>query len=476
MESGFDRQDPELARVCQTVSQLNRAVSGALQAEFGTQRVRGELASITRAASGHWYFTLKDATAQVRCVMFRSRNALVDFAPREGDEVEVLAAVGLYEARGEFQLTVEAMRRFGAGRLWEEFLRLRQRLSAEGLFDSAIKRPLPVLPRRVGVVTSLQAAALRDVLTTLRRRAPYLGIVIYPVPVQGAEAAERIAAMLATASRRAEVDVLLLVRGGGSLEDLWSFNDEAVARAIRACAVPVIVGVGHESDFTIADFAADLRAPTPTAAAELVAPERAALLRDLAARVRSISRALARAMGERAQRLDHALRLLGSPRAPLRSLDARVTELRARCSAASRLRLRLGASAAAVLAQRLGRVRPDPQSLREGLVEQMRRLQRAQPDPLALRRALAERIVRLQRAQERSAQLRASALALRAGALGHLNVQGVLDRGFAILRDGSGRAVTSSASLAAGMAVSATLASGSADLTVIRAHRPAENA
>jgi len=434
---------------------LNRVVSGALQAEFGAQRVRGELASLTRAASGHWYFTLKDASAQVRCVMFRSRNAQIDFAPRDGDEVEVLANIGLYEARGEFQLTVEAMRRFGAGRLWEEFLRLRQRLSAEGLFDTALKRPLPALPRRVGVVTSLQAAALRDVLTTLRRRAPYLGIVIYPVPVQGAEAAGRIAAMLATASRRGEVDVLLLVRGGGSLEDLWSFNEEVVARAIRASAVPVIVGVGHESDFTIADFAADLRAPTPTAAAELVAPERDALLRELAGRLRAMSRALARRMDERAQRLDHAFRLLASPRAPLRSLDARVADLRARCGARARVPLREGRAATAALGDALLRARPAPAQI--------------------LRR-VAELAYRLQKAQQRSAQLRASALALRAGALAHLNVQGVLDRGFAILRDPAGRPLTSVAGLTAGMAVEATLAQGSADLIVARTRPPGDAA
>jgi len=450
MESGSDRQNPELTRVCLTVSQLNRAVSGALQAEFGAQRVRGELASLTRAASGHWYFTLKDASAQVRCVMFRSRNAQLDFAPRDGDEVEVLANVGLYEARGEFQLTVEAMRRFGAGRLWEEFLRLRQRLTAEGLFDSAIKRPLPALPRRVGVVTSLQAAALRDVLTTLRRRAPYLGIIVYPVPVQGSEAAGRIAAMLATASRRAEVDVLLLVRGGGSLEDLWSFNDEGVARAIRACAVPVIVGVGHESDFTIADFAADLRAPTPTAAAELVAPESAVLLRELGTRLRAISRALGRRMGERAQQLDHAFRLLASPRAPLRALDLRIADLRARAAGRARALLRQHRAATADLADSLRRARPAPE---QGLAR------------------LAELGYRLQKAQQRGAQLRASALALRAGALAHLNVQGVLDRGFAILRDPSGRPVTQAAALAPGMPVAATLAQGSADLVVTRSHK-----
>jgi len=416
------------------------------------QRVRGEIASLTRAASGHWYFSLKDAGAQVRCVMFRGRNMLVDFAPREGDEVEVSAAVALYEPRGDFQLTVESLQRFGAGRLWEEFLRLRQRLAAEGLFDEAVKRALPTVPQRVGVVTSLQAAALRDVLTTLRRRAPYLQIVLYPVPVQGAEAGARIAAMLATASRRAEVQVLLLVRGGGSLEDLWAFNEEQVARAIRACAVPVIVGVGHESDFTIADFAADVRAPTPTAAAELVAPERQGLLREVGARWRAIARAAARTLGERAQRLDYALRVLAAPRAPLRGLEARIAELRARCAGQAREQGRRGRAEALTLARALWRARPQLPAMNQRLTDLSRRLQAA---------------------QQRTMSERGATLAHLERALAHLNVQGVLDRGFAILRDPLGRPLTDAATLAVGERVHASLARGSAQLLVERT-RPHE--
>lgn len=400
---------------------------------------------MTRAASGHWYFSLKDASAQVRCVMFRGRNALVDFVPREGDEVEVLASVALYEPRGEFQLTVESLRRFGAGRLWEEFLRLRQRLAAEGLFDAGVKRQLPQVPQRVGVVTSLQAAALRDVLTTLRRRAPYLAIVIYPVPVQGAEAGAQIAAMLATASRRAEVQVLLLVRGGGSIEDLWAFNDERVARAIRASALPVIVGVGHESDFTIADFAADLRAATPTAAAELVAPEQQGLLRELGLRLRALARAGARALGERAQRLDYALRILASPRAPLRGLEARIADLRGRCALHAREPVRHARTQAASLARTLARARPDTAALRAQLRDLARRMQSA---------------------HQRSVQARTNRLAHLERALAHLNVQGVLDRGFAILRDPRGRPLTDATTLVVGARVQAQLARGSADLLV----------
>jgi len=400
---------------------------------------------MTRAASGHWYFSLKDASAQVRCVMFRGRNALVDFVPREGDEVEVLASVALYEPRGEFQLTVESLRRFGAGRLWEEFLRLRQRLAAEGLFDAGVKRQLPQVPQRVGVVTSLQAAALRDVLTTLRRRAPYLAIVIYPVPVQGAEAGAQIAAMLATASRRAEVQVLLLVRGGGSIEDLWAFNDERVARAIRASALPVIVGVGHESDFTIADFAADLRAATPTAAAELVAPEQQGLLRELGLRLRALARAGARAAGERAQRLDYALRILASPRAPLRGLEARIADLRGRCALHAREPVRHARTQAASLARALARARPDTAALLAQLQDLARRMQTA---------------------HQRSVQARTNRLAHLERALAHLNVQGVLDRGFAILRDPRGRPLTDATTLVVGARVQAQLARGSADLLV----------
>src|SRR5437016_8965815 len=330
MPPGSDRANLDPARVCLSVSELNRAVARSLEGNFAAVRVRGELASLTRAASGHWYFSLKDRAAQVRCVMFRSRNVLVDFVPREGDELELVANVGLYEARGEFQLGVESMRRAGQGQLFEQFLRLKERLAAEGLFDEAVKRRLPRLPSSIGIVTSLQAAALHDIVTTLRRRAPYVRLIVYPVPVQGQGAGARIARMLAAVSTRAEVDLVILARGGGSIEDLWAFNEEVVARAVRASAMPVIVGVGHASDFTIADFAADLRAPTPTAAAELAAPDRDGLLRALRhrwTRVEQLGNARLRAQ---AQRLDFAMRKLAAPRAPIRGLQARLDGLRAR--------------------------------------------------------------------------------------------------------------------------------------------------
>src|ERR671915_2083632 len=282
-----------------TVSQLLRNVRDTLERRFPLMWVRGELSNLSRAPSGHWYFTLKDDGAQVDCVMFRSRAAALAWEVRNGAQVEVRALVSLYEPRGRFQLTVEAMRQAGLGPLYERFLRLKKKLGDEGLFDPAAKRALPEHPRAIGVLTSLAAAALRDVLTTIARRNPAIPVIVYPVPVQGEAAAARIATMLRRANARAECDVLLLVRGGGSLEDLWQFNEEVLARAIRASVIPVVVGVGHETDFTIADFAADQRAPTPTAAAELVSPSRVQLTALLADCARRLTREMRR-------RLDYA--------------------------------------------------------------------------------------------------------------------------------------------------------------------------
>src|SRR5690349_23004826 len=261
-----------------TVSALARSVRDLLEHRYPLLWVAGEISNLTLAKSGHAYFVLKDEQAQLRCVMFRSRHQQLDWEPRDGMQVEAQVLVTLYEARGEFQLNVESMRRAGQGALFEAFVRLRDKLGKEGLFDPAAKRPLPAFPRTIGVITSRDAAALRDVLTTLRRRNPSIAVVVYPVPVQGYRAAEEIASALALAGRRAECGVLLLVRGGGSIEDLWAFNEEVLARAVRACPLPVVTGIGHETDFTIADFAADRRAPTPTAAAELVSPDRRLLL------------------------------------------------------------------------------------------------------------------------------------------------------------------------------------------------------
>ncbi|MGH6629136.1 MAG: exodeoxyribonuclease VII large subunit, partial [Burkholderiales bacterium] len=310
-----------------SVSALNRSVRDLLEHRLPLVWVGGELSNFTEARSGHLYFSLKDDQAQVRCVMFRSRGMLLDWRPGDGTKVEVRALVTLYEQRGEFQLNVEFMRPAGLGALYEAFLRLRDRLEREGLFDSTLKRPLPAYPRTIGVVTSPGAAALRDVLTTLRRRNPSVPVILYPASVQGEGAPAEVVRALLTAGRRAECDVLILCRGGGSIEDLWAFNDERVARAVRACPIPVVVGVGHETDFTIADFAADVRAPTPTAAAELVSPPRADLLARLDLLVERLQRRVRRDLEVRMQLLDHVCRRLVHPGRRLEAQRALVAQL-----------------------------------------------------------------------------------------------------------------------------------------------------
>lgn len=287
-----------------SVTQLNKLVRELLEGSIPLMWVGGEISNLTRAASGHWYFSLKDAAAQVRCVMFRNRNAYLDWQPSEGDKVEARALVSLYEARGEFQLTVEALQKAGLGALYEAFEKLKQKLELEGLFAPERKRALPAFPRQIGIVTSPDAAALRDVLTTLKRRMPSIPVIIYPTPVQGKSAAESIVRAVSIASQRAECDVLILCRGGGSMEDLWSFNEEIVARAIAGCSIPVVSGVGHETDFTIADFAADRRAPTPTAAAELVSPDRTTLLHKVQQTIHRLERQMNFGLQNRMQRLD----------------------------------------------------------------------------------------------------------------------------------------------------------------------------
>jgi exodeoxyribonuclease VII large subunit len=318
------------------VALLVQAIGDALQTRFGAVAVRGELAGFTRAASGHCYFNLRapDGSAGLRCAMFRRAASFLDFSPRDGQVVELRGKLAVYEPRGELQLIVEAMRPAGEGALMEQFLRLKARLDAEGLFAAERKRPLPGFPRRIGVVTSLAAAALHDVVTALRRRAPHVEVVVYPAPVQGAEAPPLLVRAITEAGRRGEVDVLIVCRGGGSLEDLWAFNDEAVVRAIVASPVPVVCGVGHETDFTLADFAADLRAPTPTAAAELAAPERAACLEALAQRQRQWQQALQRRLDREAQRLDRAALRLSRPSELLRQHQQRLALLAQRHSTA----------------------------------------------------------------------------------------------------------------------------------------------
>lgn len=318
-----------------SVSALLRSVRDTLERRFPLAWIAGEISNFRPAASGHWYFTLKDEAAQVDCVMFRSRAAALDWQPAEGMRVEARALVTLYEPRGRFQLNVENMRRAGLGPLYERFLKLKAQLEKEGLFDPAARRNVPPFPKCIGVVTSRQAAALRDVLTTLHRRNPAIPVIVYPVPVQGEGAAQRIAQMLATANSRAECDVLLLVRGGGSIEDLWQFNEEVVARAIRASSIPVVVGVGHETDVTIADYAADLRCPTPTAAAESVSPSRAELLARVAELSQRSAREALRCIEYAMQKVDALAKRLVHPRERLLNSRRLLGQLAARLSFAS---------------------------------------------------------------------------------------------------------------------------------------------
>jgi len=419
--------DPEVPRTTVlTVSALVRSARDVLERRFPLAWVRGEISNFTRAASGHCYFTLKDDAAQVDCVMFQARAAALDWAPREGMRVEVRALVTLYEPRGRFQLRVETMREAGLGPLYERFLKLKQALEREGLFDPERKRPLPAHPRRIGVVTSLAAAALRDVLTTLARRNPAVGVVVYPVPVQGNGAAERIAQMLARANQRAECDLLLLVRGGGSIEDLWQFNEAAVAYAIRASAIPVVVGVGHETDVTIADFAADRRAATPTAAAELAVPQRAELVARIAELARRAARETRRRIETAAQSVDALARRLVHPAERLRGLRTLLVQLGARLSAATARRLDTARYALGTLAPRL--VAAD-----------------------ARRREIAA---------ARVAELRAR--------LGVLDPQAVLARGYSITRTAAGEVLRDAARVAEGERLHTTLARGTLESEVRR--------
>ena len=313
-----------------TVSDLNAAVRNQLEARFPPLWVEGEIAQLTLASSGHIYFTLKDAGAQVRCALFRTRAARLAWQPRQGDKVRARAQVTLYEARGEFQLTVEALVKGGLGTLYERFLQLKGELEAAGLFDPARKRPLPGFPRTIGIITSPQAAALHDVLTTLERRAPYARLILYPTLVQGADATAQIVQAIESANRHAAADVLLLCRGGGSLEDLWCFNDTTVVRAVAASTLPIVCGVGHETDTTLADLAADVRAPTPTAAAELVAPDKTRTLSLLQMQRDRLRQRVTRQFDESAMRLDSYSARLRSPMTLLERQQDRLTQYRTR--------------------------------------------------------------------------------------------------------------------------------------------------
>ena len=414
-------------RVVWGVQSLLAATAEALAGRFGAVAVRGELSGFVRAASGHCYFSLKDAdgaAALLRCAMFRRAAALLDFAPADGQQVELRGRIGVYESRGELQLVVESLRRVGEGTLYEEFLRLRARLQAQGLFDAQRKRSIVRQPLALGVVTSLGAAALHDVLTALARRAPQVRVIIYPSPVQGAEAPAALVAALHAANARAEVDTLLLVRGGGSLEDLWAFNDERVVRAVAASRIPVVCGVGHETDVSLCDLAADLRAPTPTAAAELASPARDELLAVLDQRAGALAVALRRALETAAQRADRLALRLGRPSSTLATQFERLAALEPR--------------------------------VKRALVSQLaRRTQEAQHLSQRLLRAMAVALARQRQT-----------LAAQHSRLQALDPRQVLQRGYAWVETAAGQPVVSVQGLAAGQRVQAVWADGRAHATI----------
>ena len=437
--------DPLLAASI-SVSDLNRMVRQTIEREFPLLWVAGEVSNLTRASSGHVYFSLKDESAQARCVMFRNKAQALPWRLENGQQVEARALVSLYEARGDFQLNIDTLRRAGLGRLFEAFARLKAKLDGEGMFAAERKQVLPRFPRRIGIVTSPRAAALRDVLITLKRRAPHLAVTLYPSLVQGDGAAEEIAGAIALAAQRQECDLLLLVRGGGSIEDLWAFNEEVVVRAIAACTLPVISGVGHETDTTITDFVADLRAPTPTAAAELAtqgwhqaAVEIAGLGAALGRAVRSRITGRQQDLDQLSLRLIHPATRLEQTRGRLALFGSQLDASLAHCLNLHRERLNRTA---------LGLARAVPRTeSRRGYVT-----------------LLAQRLGSAIREQQRQ---RLNSLGNLAAAIAHLDPEATLARGFAIVRDASGQLVTDGSTLQAGQIINLRLARGEARASVM---------
>jgi exodeoxyribonuclease VII large subunit len=435
-----------------TIGALMHAVADALSARFGVVTVTGELSQMTRAASGHWYFTLKDDKAAARCVMFRAKNTLVDFAPREGQLVELRAQVSVYEPRGDLQLVVESMKPGGLGALYEQFLALKAKLEGEGLFDEHRKRAIVPLPRAVGIITSRNAAALRDVLTAFARRAPHVALRIYPATVQGANAAQEIVQALQTANQRAvkdELDTLLLVRGGGSLEDLVAFNDERVARAVAASALPVICGVGHETDVSIADFVADLRAATPTAAAELAATPREEWLAQLQATAHELADGASDVMARNGQRLDAAEITLANMRQVVQAQQARHAQIALRLRAQMRNRVVEERHTLAMYAQNMANYVRNINDTSNSITHIAQRMQGALRTRM---RRYTQQLDAIQRTSE------------------VLSPQRTLERGYSVLLD-KGSAVTSVKTLNTLTHVQAVLADGQTDLLLTRQGR-----
>jgi exodeoxyribonuclease VII large subunit len=437
-------QDGGPARDVYTPSRLNREARILLERGLPALWVEGEISNLSRPASGHWYFSLKDAAAQLRCAMFRQKNLFIRFAPKDGMHVQIRGRVSLYEPRGDYQFLVDHIEEAGEGALRRRFELLKTQLAAEGLFAQERKRPLPTLPRRIGVITSPTGAAVRDILHQLQRRFCTIPVLIYPVPVQGATAAPQIAAAIRCAAARAECDVLILARGGGSLEDLWAFNEEVVARAIFDCTIPIVSGVGHEVDFTIADLVADVRAPTPSAAAERVTtPDSHEWMRIFGQHARHLHTTLRRHLSRHADRIGWLERRLDQvhPGAELRRRSNRLNELTQR----------LGRCLSHALYRKHSDVSQLAARLRHGSPEMHITTVKHRVDVLEarLQRTLHRQVDQLQARFEKAT-----------GRLSAVSPLATLQRGYAIVTTVTDRVVTDASALAQGELIKARLAKG----------------
>ena len=430
-----------------SVSELNALAKALLEDHLAGLWIAGEVSNLTRAASGHYYFSLKDSRAQVRCAMFKGAAARLANPLKEGDHIEVAGKISIYEARGEFQITVNEVRLKGLGQLYEAYERLKTQLQAEGAFAAERKKPLPARAQCIGIVTSLAAAALRDVVTTLKRRAPEIPVIVYPTAVQGAGSEFQIAQAIKTASQRAECDVLIVCRGGGSIEDLWAFNEEPVVRAIEACAIPVVSGVGHETDFTLADFVADVRAPTPTGAAELVSPNRQESLHRLAQAKGRLKTVLEQRYFDASQKLDWLARQIRHPRQKLDEQRTYIHKLAQTLSYSMTQNVRAHTARFERQTQALKHCRPDISVYRQDIDRFQTTLSHAFRQLLAQRR---------------------QSLTAQTALLEAVSPQQILERGFSVVKNTRGQVIRNADVLKQGQKLHITFADGETDVRVTK--------
>ncbi|PSJ80641.1 exodeoxyribonuclease VII large subunit [Neisseria iguanae] len=428
-----------------SVSELNFLAKNLLEDHLSGLWIAGEVSNLTRAASGHYYFSLKDSRAQVRCAMFKGSASRLSQPLKEGSHIEVSGKISIYEARGEFQITVNEVRMVGLGCLYEAYEKLKAKLQLEGMFDLERKKPLPAYPQTIGIVTSLAAAALRDVVSTLKRRAPEIPVIIYPTAVQGAGSELQIVQAIQTASTRAECDVLIVCRGGGSIEDLWSFNEEQVVRAVGQCAIPVVSGVGHETDFTLVDFVADVRAPTPTGAAELVSPNRLESLHKLAQAQGRLKAALQQRYYDASQKIDWLARQIRHPRQKLNEQRLQMQDLAQHLRFAVQQNHRFNAQQLSRQTQALRHLRPD--------ISQPKR------DVAQFQAGLAQSFAIL-------LQQRRQTLEKQSALLEAVSPQHILARGFSVVKNSRGQIVNSAAGLERGQKLHIVFADGETDVRV----------